>query len=337
MTAEIRSASVSANPSVVAINTATTSNRTEIRALFLSDSNAPVKNVRVRFDLDGDVQSIGGALTSGTTQVYSDLNGVATAAYVPAGRFSPTDGVTVRACWDKTDFAATACPNSVRTTLTVIADPLSVSVGTSNAIGTGASQLTYVTRYVVQVVDSSGLAAKDILVSASVDLLNYYKGTWSLGGERWEQFATATCANEDLNRNGVAELFSNGVSEDANGSLNLTKGRPALEPRKADVAISFEGSSKTDSSGQVILRIEYPQDVASWVEFNIVVAASGVAGTEGRANYKSILQVPAAVVNAKASTPPFVISPYGVLASPTVAASVPGSTAAPSMLCTNPY
>lgn len=334
VTVTVRSASVAANPSVVAVNGGTTNNRAEIRALFLSDANAAVKNIRVRFDLDGDAQSIGGTFTSGSTLVYSDANGVATSAYLPAGRFSPTDGVTIRACWDYADFAAGTCPHASRASLTVIADPLSVSIGTSNEISVGASGLTYATRYVVQVVDSSGLAASDVQVSASVDLLNYLKGQWLVGSQAWGQSVTATCANEDLNRNGVSEVLSNGVVEDANGSALLTPPRPALEPRKADVAISYEGSNKTNTSGQVVLKIEYPQNVGSWVQFNIVVAA-GVAGTEGRANFDGILAVPAAVVNNIKASPPFVLSPYGIQASPTVAVSAPGSTQV-SMVCTNP-
>ena len=51
------------------------------------------------------------------------------------------------------------------------------------------------------------------------------------------------------------------------------------------MAISFVGSSSTDSGGQVELKITYGQNVASWLEFNILVAASGVAGTEGRTSY----------------------------------------------------
>lgn len=336
VTATVRSASVSANPSVVVVNTLnSTVNRSEIRALFLSDANAPVKNIRVRFDLDGDVQSIGGSFTSGSTQVYSDLNGVATSAYVPASRFSPTDGVTVRACWNTVDFAAGTCPHAARTTLTVVEDPLSVSIGTSNAIGEGVSKLTYVIRYVVQVVDSSGLAANDVQVSAQIDLLRYLKGEWLVGTGAWGQVVRATCDNEDLNRNGVAEDFGGGVIEDANGSAGLVAGRPALEPRKADVAISFEGSNQTNPSGQVILRIEYPQNVGSWVAFNVVVSASGVAGTEGRANFDGLLAVPAAAVNDIKADPPFRFSPYGISASPVVVAMVPGS-ARISMLCTNP-
>lgn len=335
VTTPVQSASVSANPSVVPINTANTTNQATIRALFLAASNAPIKNVRVRFDLDGDKQSIGGTFTSGSTIVYSDANGVATTAYVPGGRFSPTDGVTVRACWDYVDFAVNTCPHSVSTTLTVISESLSVTIGTNNLISTDTSTLKYVNRYVVQVVDSSGLAAADVQVSASVDLLQYKKGFWELHPDTWVQVIKATCDNEDVNRNGVSEVFSNGQAEDANASLNSPVGRPALDPRKADVAVSFEGSSKTSTNGIVVLRIEYPQNVGSWDIANIVVAASGVAGTEGRANFVTVLPVPAEVVRKTDGVPPFVDSPYGLEASPTIQVSEPGSSRPPSMLCTN--
>jgi hypothetical protein len=183
------------------------------------------------------------------------------------------------------------------------------------------------------------LAAKDIDVSTSIDLLNYRKGFWFLPQPdpvQWVQLVRAVCDNEDLNRNGVSEVFSNAVVEDANGSFNLLNGRPALEPRKADVAVSFEGSPKTNAVGQVVLRIEYPKNVASWVEFNLVVAASGIGGSEGRANFSAVLPVPADVVTKVNSSPPFQLSPYGVEDSPTVAASLPGSSKPPAMLCTNP-
>jgi hypothetical protein len=143
----------------------------------------------------------------------------------------------------------------------------------------------------------------------------------------------AQCDNEDLNRNNVAETYADGWVEDANGSYNLTPGRPALEPRKADVAISFEGGvTRTNSIGQVVLVVEYPQDLGTWVEFNLLVAA-GVSGTEGRANYQSFLPVPASAVNNKDVAPPFDVSPYGVQASPTTTKSYAGVT---YTLCTNP-
>lgn len=332
-TTPVLSASVSANPSVVAVNTGSTSNQSQIRALFLTGSNAPVANVRVRFDLDGDANSIGGSFTTGSSIVYSNANGVATTAYVPGTRGSPTDGVTVRACWDYVDFAAGACPNAVRTTLTVVADPVSVTIGTNNLIGIGENELTYVKRYVVQVVDSSGVAKPDVQVSPSIDLLRFQKGYYEVQGDVWVKRPMATCDNEDLNRNNTYEVYADGWDEDANGSFNLTPGRPALEPRKADVGISFEGSSRTDAKGQVVLRIEYPQDLGTWVEFNILVAASGVSATEGRANYQGFLPVPADALTDVDVAPPFVDSPYGVLPSGLASKDFGGVT---YQLCTNP-
>ena len=332
--APVLSASVSANPSVVAVNTGSTSNQSQIRALFLTNANAPVPNIRVRFDLAGDANSIGGTFTTGSNTVYSNVNGVATTAYVPGTRSSPTDGVTIRACWDYADFAEGSCPNAVTTTLTVVADPVSVTIGTDNLIGTGASGLTYTKRYVVQVVDSSGVAKPDVQISPSVDLLRYQKGFYQVVGDKWVKVVMAAqCDNEDLNRNNVAETYADGWVEDVNGSFNLTPGRPALEPRKADVAISFEnGVSRTNSIGQIVVVVEYPQDLGTWVEFNLLVAA-GVSGTEGRANYQSFLPVPASAVNNKDVAPPFDVSPYGVQSSPTTTKAYGGVT---YTLCTNP-
>jgi hypothetical protein len=335
--AVVQSASLAASPSVVSVNTGSTSNRSELRALFLGAGNAAVKNVRVRFDLAGDVNSIGGSLTSGTNVVYSDTNGIATTAYVPGSRFSPTDGLTVRACWSENDFPAGTCPKSATATLTVISEALSVSIGTDALIE--VSGQSYVKRYVVQVVDSSGLAKEGVQISPSIDLLKYFKGAWEPEGtSKWVQrvpldpsgtgqdpTGNGICDNEDLNRNGVLQLFSNGAKEDANNT-------GSLEPRKADVAISFVGASSTNSDGQVVLKITYPQSIASWVSFNIQVAASGVAGTEGRTNYSGVLPVLADAITDVKKAPAFSIGPYGVYASPTTATTTPeGQT---GLLCT---
>jgi hypothetical protein len=321
----VQSASLAASPSVVPVNTGTTSNRSELRALFLGAGNAAVKNVRVRFDLAGDLNSIGGSLTSGTNVVYSDSNGVATTAYVPGSRFSPTDGLTVRACWSANDFPAGTCPNAATATLTVISEALSVSIGTDALLQVDAQ--SYVKTYTVQVVDSSGLAKGGVQISPSVDLLRYFKGEWVVAGDKWAKVQRASCDNEDLNRNGVLQVYSNAAVEDANAS-------GSLEPRKADVAINFVGSSTTNSDGQVKLKITYLQSVASWLEFKILVAASGVAGTEGRTSFQGVLPVLADAISDAAKEPAFRQGPYGVQASPTVATTTPdGQT---GVLCTNP-
>jgi hypothetical protein len=319
------SASLAASPSVVPVNTGTTSNRSELRALFVGPFNAPVQNVRVRFDLAGDANNIGGSLTSGTNVVYSDANGVATTAYVPGSRFSPTDGLTVRACWSANDFPAGTCPNAATATLTVVSEALSVSIFTDALIQ--VSDQSYIKTYTVQVVDSSGSAKGGVEISKSVDIVRYFKGEWQVVGDKWVKSQRASCDNEDLNRNGVLEVYSNGAVEDANST-------GVVEPRKADIAISFVGSSSTDSSGQVKLQIRYGQNVASWLEFNILVAASGVAGTEGRTNYQGVLPVLAAAVSDTDVEPAFRLGPYGTQVSPVVPTTNPSGQT--GVLCTNP-
>lgn len=305
----VSSASVSANPKTVPVNTAGSSaNQTQIRALFVGADNKPIKNVRVRFDLNGDANNIGGTFGSGSQVLYSSADGTVTTTYIPGTRSSPTDGVTIRACWKMTDFANdTECPNSTTTTLTVTAEAISVTLGTNNQIVEGEAGLTYIKQFVVLVVDSAGNAMPGVTISPVLDLSDYLKGGYDRGATSWIWVPTAQCTNEDTNRNGIHES-----GEDLNNN-------GVLEPRKADVSIRMVGSNKTNDSGLAVLQIEYPQNVASWDRYKITVSASGVSGTEGSATYTDILPVPADDVNDTDSTPPFAVSPYGVNGSCTIA------------------
>jgi hypothetical protein len=305
VTTPITSASISANPSVVAVNTATTDNRTELRALFRGASNVPIANVRVKFDLNGDANNIGGTIAAGGAVVYSDANGVATTSYSPGARSSPTNGVTIRACYYTDDASASAggCAQFATNTLTVASEALSVSIGTNNLIEIGPSGLTFIKKYVVLVVDAAGNPKSDVQITPSLDLLSYLKGFYGYNGTVWTRsapigFTGPTCSNEDVNRNSVLE-----GGEDTNGN-----GR--IDPRKSDVAISIFGSGKTDSAGTAVLQIEYPQNVATWVNFQILVAAGGIAGTEGRATWNGQLPAIAAQFTDQ-SAPAFIVSPYG--------------------------
>lgn len=309
VTTAITSSSVSANPSVVAVNLPDSSaNRSEIRALFLGADNRPIPNVRVLFDLDGDTQSIGGTFTAGggTQPLYSDANGVVTTAYVPGTRSSPTDGVTIRACYgvSDTDPNLLNCTTNTTETLTVTSEPLNVTIGTNATIIVGT--LTYTKQFNVSVVDSSGAAKADVNLVASVDLPRYRKGRYVVGANGWFKDGPlisgdyAICANEDDNRNGVLE-----AGEDNNGN-------GALEPRKADVRVRLL-STKTNASGSAVLEVTYDQDHGSWVDAVITVSASGIAGTEGRAVYTlSPVPVDANAVRNTTVPPAFVTSPYGV-------------------------
>ena len=306
----ILSASVSANPSVVSTNTAATNNRIEIRALFVGANNAPIKNVRVRFDLAGDAASVGGSFSTADFTVYSDASGIATTAYVPGSRSSPTGGVTVRACYGLTDFSSCAtAPASTSTTITVASDPLAVTIGSNEKVYVGTADLTFQRRFVVLVVDASGAAKENVQIKPSIDLDRYYKGTYIRAGGSWVpgyfdalnapvSAVPAACFNEDINRNGVLE-----AGEDLNGN-------GSLEPRKSDVAVSMIGGSLTNAAGIAVVQIEYPKNLGSWARVKILVSATGVSGTEGRATWTEILPVPGPDLTAT-TAPAFIYSPYG--------------------------
>ena len=310
VTTTIASASVSANPSVIAVNVpGSQANRSEIRALFVGANNQPIPNVRVRFDLAGDVNSIGGAFTTGSTTLYSDANGIVTSAFVPGSRSSPTDGVTVRACYgvSDTDPNLTGCLTSKSATLTVTSEALGVSIGTNELII--VKSLTYVKEFIVTVVDSAGVAKADVNLNVSLDLPNYRKG-FMRGPGGWYKAKDdlpgsppavgdrAICLNEDKNRNGVLE-----AGDDDNGDLKLS-------PRKPDVVISLL-QSKTRADGTAVLQIEYAKDHALWVDALITVSASGVAGSEGR-DSRLVAPVPADSASIKSTdTPAYSVSPYG--------------------------
>ncbi|UXH79341.1 Ig-like domain-containing protein [Roseateles amylovorans] len=308
VTTVVASSAVSANPTVLNVNsTGITTNRAELRALFLGANNSPIKNIRVRFDMNGDVNSIGGTISSGSALVYTDSAGAATTSYYPASRPSPTNGVTIRACWDYADFAATACPNTLTTTLTVVSDPLSISIGTDNTLAEGTSKLTYVKRFVVLVVDAAGNPKADVQITPSLDLTSYMKGAYAVSGTSWSAFhsldgvttggRSEPCLNEDLNRNGSIDT---GDDKNLNGQL---------DPRKSDASISFEGATKTDSSGTAVIKLEYPKSVATWVNYTVTVSAFGVLSPP--ATYSSTLSALATDFTSATVSPAFQVSPYG--------------------------
>lgn len=309
VTTPIASASVSANPSVVAVNVpGSQANRSEIRALFVGANNQPIANVRVRFDLANDVNSIGGTFTTGSTTLYSDANGIVTSAYVPGSRSSPTDGVTVRACYgvNDTDPNLTNCVTSKSATLTVTSEALGVSIGTNELII--VKTLTYVKEFTVSVVDSAGVAKADVNLNVSLDLPNYRKGFMIRGTAGWVKAGVlpsgdnAVCVNEDKNRNGVLES-----GDDDNADAKLW-------PRKPDVVVSLQ-QSKTRADGTAVLQIEYAKDHALWVDALITVSASGVVGSEGR-DSRLVAPVPADATSLRSTdAPAYIVSPYGIAGS----------------------
>jgi hypothetical protein len=261
----ISSASLAIAPNTISPNTTgTTTNRAGLRAAFLNSSNGGIPNVRVRFEIFPPGLGSGEQISTGSNVIYSDVGGVAIADYIAGTRTSPTDGVTIRMCYGLTDasIAASACPNSVVKKLTVTGQPLSVTLGDNNLLTRGGNSLTYIKLFDVAVADSSGNAVPNALVSASVDITTYGKGLYTA--------ARLWCANEDTNRNGSLDT---GEDVDGNG---------VLSPRKADVILSFLGSNNTGANGRTTIQVEYPQNVATWLNYSVRVTTN-VVGSEGTA------------------------------------------------------
>lgn len=322
VTDTVTAANVQASPSVVSINTSDTDNQSVIRALFAGDNNKPIPNVRVMF-YNKNKNNVGGTLGSDVagvpSLVYSNADGIASTTYRPGSRSSPTDGVTIHACWDEKEFTAAQCKEAadaldnnqsppgdvqaVKTDLTVAAEALSVTIGTNELLDISSNELTYLKQYVVMVVDSAGKAVSDVAISGLLDLPAYRQGfyIWNekLDPKRWTKSVDIRCEAEDKDRNGNLNDL-----EDVNGS-------GILEPRKADASIVFVNGQKTASDGTLVVQIQYPKNVATWVDYQITVTATGVTGTEGKASYSGTLPALADDILKQTVPPAFEISPYG--------------------------
>jgi hypothetical protein len=297
--------SLAASPNVLAVNTVgSIANKSTLRFLFLDSLNRPVQNVRVRFtDITTGLAAVGASISTGASTLYTDASGTVSSQYISGQNSSPTNGVTVKACYSSSDFSSAAdCPNFVTATLTVAGQALAVSVGDDNLLSAGAG--TYSKKFVVTVADSAGRAVANAPVDISVDLTHYGKGGFAYpyiaGGTAVfslsvvpqsllasypsastvpsETNGRVWCANEDVNRNGSFDLvdIDNG-SKDSNN-------QPTLEPRKSDLIISYADPAvtTTNASGILIIKVEYSQRVATWLAYKVRVTAN-VAGSQGMA------------------------------------------------------
>ncbi|RYE42964.1 MAG: hypothetical protein EOP24_30480 [Hyphomicrobiales bacterium] len=285
----ISAASLSIAPNTIAPNSAgSTTNRAGLKALFQNASNQAIKDVRVRFEIVAPGLGAGEFISTGNATVFTDVNGIANADYVAGTRSSPTNGVVIRACYGNSDaeIANGACSNFKIATLTVAAEPLSITLGSNNEMSKGTDNLTYIKKFDVAVSDAAGNAVSNAQISASVDLENYLKGPAYNG-------LKLICANEDSNRNGLLD-----AGEDRNGDGVLT-------PRKADILISYVGSRTTGANGRATIQIEYPQNVATWLLYAVKVTTS-VAGSEGTVQRSFVTGfIEGDEVNGSFLTPPY--------------------------------
>jgi len=336
VTSLITAANLSITPNTIAPNAAgTTTNRATIRAVFQDANNQAIQNVRVRFEIAQPGLGAGEFIAVGDSTVYSDASGIATTDYIAGTRTSPTNGVVIRACYGPSDLsiAVPICPaaQTLTANMTVATKPLSIAMGDNNKLETGNSGLTYIKKFDVSVADAAGNAVVGATISASVDITHYGKGqyqyraqatnpdgttstfaypqtrglppTASTTGLSTTTFPSPTvgriwCPNEDLNRNGFIDTVPS-PGEDINGN-------GALDPRKADILLSYVGSNVTDKTGRALVQVEYPQSVGTWLSYTVRVVTN-VGGSEGVAQKSYITDVlEADVINGS-----FLRTPYG--------------------------
>jgi len=335
----ISSHSLAITPNTISPNASgSTTNRTGLKAVFQTAANQAIQNVRVKFVIDPPGLGSGEQISTGTNVVYSDASGVVIADYIPGTRSSPTNGVTIRACYGVNDAEiGVACDssnvNSVTASLTVAGQPLSIALGDNNLLTKGGGGLTYIKQFDVAVADAAGNAVANALVTASVDITHYGKGEYAVKPAVTPAVRYQVTGNLPVNTltlgipqnipvvNDVSLLtvptlttgrvwcpnedqnrngFLDGIVEDINKDGVVT-------PRKADIVLSFTSSNVTGSNGRTIIQVEYPQSVATWLAYSVRVT-TGVAGSEGTA-VKSYLT---SFIEGDDTNGSFLTPPYGI-------------------------
>jgi len=171
--------------------------------------------------------------------------------------------------------------------MTVASQPLSITLGDNNELMRGTDNLTYIKKFDIAVADSAGNAVPNAQISASVDLRVYQKGIYV--GPR------TLCLNEDSNRNGFLD-----VGEDIDGD-------GLISPRKADVVLSYVGEKTTGINGRATIQVEYPMNVATWLQYAVKVTTS-VAGSEGTVEKQYVTSF----IEGDEKNGSFLNPPYGV-------------------------
>jgi hypothetical protein len=260
---------------------------TTITATVRDSANNLVKNKLVNFGLQ-DIT--GGTLSAGAAT--TDSQGRAQVVYRASSSSSGSNAVTITASVQE---GVVTISKSVGLTVGRLA--VSISLGTGNTIEE-PNAATYKRVYAVSVLDSNGNAVPGVAVSMSIYSLTYNKGFRTPTATGWTTTVTATCADEDSNRNFVLD-----PGEDFNGDTFLTVGPIA----------SVTGSVTTDSKGQATVDVIYPQDWAYYLRVRLS-AKTTVQGTEFARSVDFTLDGSATDFNDPKIAPPGTQSPAGIAA-----------------------
>lgn len=270
--------------------------QTSVISVVVKDANGNlVKDKIIDFSLEDTSNGV-----ISPAFAITNSNGAASTEYT-SNTVSAKDGVAITAT------VREDATKSAVVTLTVADRELFVSLGTGNEIIEFDSE-TYNKKYSVFVTDVDSTPQEGVSLKVSAIPHNYKKGQWVKVFQdgnflQWAAAVSATCANEDTNKDGILD-----VGEDINGDGILTPGN----------IVAAAGDLVTDENGQATIDILYPQSYAQWSDIDLIVTAT-VTGTESHEQTRFTLTVNSNDVNKEDVNPPVqgigLDSPFGSSAS----------------------
>lgn len=278
------------NPGAIAPNPSGQTNQTTVEATVRDATGNAVANRQVNFTIVADQSN--GSLQSGTA--LTDSNGKARTNFISGPLSTPNNGVVIRA-----DVVGTALTSNAN--LTVSGNALFITIGFGNTID-NLDPTTYSKPFSVYVTDANGVAVGNQVVTLSVIPDRYRKGRLAWNDPVWS-FATgsptASCLNEDTNRNGILD-----TGEDLSGNGLLTPG---------NVVVAVPGSVTTGIDGRAVFSLQYGEQFVPWIDA-VLIARATVSGTESRRELPFSLSGLASDFDSETVPPAGVRSPFGVSA-----------------------
>lgn len=301
--------SLQANPFTVA-----SGQQSEISAIVRDPAGNLVKNQPVVFELTD--------VTNGFLSVGSDVTdsqGRAQTFYTGGSVPSAENGVQIRA------FVQTTPAVEDTVFLTVARREVAIAIGTGDELfelGTAR----YAKEWVVLVTDTVGNPVSNTTIQMTLRSVNYIKGQFDppnplADDPKWLYNPSATCPDEDTNRDGFLDL----VSEDANANGTLEAGNvatvaavpgsaPPDDPCTTAGAGGTSTNIQTDNQGFARVCVIYPSSFNGWVEAELK-AQVNVFGSEFSAAQEFVLEALADDVNDENSDVTGRLSPFGQSAS----------------------
>jgi len=285
-----------ATPSVVQPTTTSssqTNNSSTISAVVRDATGNLVKDARVNFTITADPS--GGSLSASTA--VTDISGSASVVYLAGATSSPQNGVIISAIVSDINgvpLSPVVGPGTV--TLTVGGLTQFVRLATDNLIR--SSGTTYNKDYVALVTDAAGNPVPaGTTVRFALRPSRYRKGFYTFFDPLWNPTVNVTCANEDLDFNGILN-----PGEDINGNGRLDPGGVA----------GVNASATTDANGFAIATINYAKDFAFWAEVVLEARAGAVVGDDPPNTVTFFLPGLSTDYDEEAINPPGQPSPFGI-------------------------